>query len=40
MALKIALAIALLLGAFAATSGGVHPMDSGDPPNCQPGHLC
>lgn len=39
MALKIALALALLLGAVLATSGGVHP-DGGDPPNCQPGQLC
>lgn len=36
---KIILALALLLGAIAAGSGDAKPM-SGDPPPCQPGHLC
>lgn len=40
MALKIAFALALLLGSILATTGGVQPANSGDPPNCQPGHLC
>jgi hypothetical protein len=40
MLVKVALALALLLSAWAASSSGGAKPNTSDPPPCQPGKLC